>query len=328
MDHFFQISAIGPPELGHAGGLPRVSPMPPASHRADRAGDHGDRRTTAPRRSRQDGDHPGRALRGRAVPGIRAAWNEEEHAGLGIPTRPSASASERLEGRRICRQMFDGNEVPVEGRHYRLARPLNQPAPLHRIPILVGGGGEKKTCASSPSMPTPAISSTWVQTGCGLGTTCWPSTVRPSAETLPRSSARCSVPSPSARPEAGTSPVCRTHPSTSSSTGMARWPRSAPDTVIAGIGNNTDDAAYDLVAELVRQLARDHPGPDADPTNARACARTAPGELRRPVRAGTRQDGRDGRARRGQLWMSAGAWRGRGHGLRGRARAGAPGPAW
>jgi alkanesulfonate monooxygenase SsuD/methylene tetrahydromethanopterin reductase-like flavin-dependent oxidoreductase (luciferase family) len=27
------------------------------------------------------------------------------------------------------------------------------------------------------------------------------------------------------------------------------------DTVIAGIGNNTEDAAYDLVAELVRQLA-------------------------------------------------------------------------
>jgi len=38
-------------------------------------------------------------------------------------------------------------EAPYEGTHYRLGRTLNSPQPLTRPhpPILVGGGGEKKT---------------------------------------------------------------------------------------------------------------------------------------------------------------------------------------
>jgi F420-dependent oxidoreductase-like protein len=85
---------------------------------------------------------------GRAILGIGAAWNADESRGLGLPFPPTKERFERLEeALRICRQMFDGDETPFEGRHYRLTRPLNSPAPLHRprVPILVGGGGEKKT---------------------------------------------------------------------------------------------------------------------------------------------------------------------------------------
>jgi F420-dependent oxidoreductase-like protein len=85
---------------------------------------------------------------GRAMLGIGAAWNEEESRGLGLLFPPTAERFERLEeALRICRQMFAGDETPFEGRHYRLGRVLNSPAPLARphIPILVGGGGEKKT---------------------------------------------------------------------------------------------------------------------------------------------------------------------------------------
>jgi len=85
---------------------------------------------------------------GRAMLGIGAAWNEEESRGLGLFFPPTAERFERLEeALRICRQMFDGDEAPFEGKHYRLDRLLNSPLPLSRPrpPILIGGGGEKKT---------------------------------------------------------------------------------------------------------------------------------------------------------------------------------------
>ena len=84
---------------------------------------------------------------GRAILGIGAAWNEDESKGLGLLFPPTRERFERLEeALRICRQMFDGDETPFQGKHYRLDRLLNSPAPLSpHLPILIGGGGEKKT---------------------------------------------------------------------------------------------------------------------------------------------------------------------------------------
>jgi F420-dependent oxidoreductase-like protein len=83
---------------------------------------------------------------GRAALGIGAAWYEREHRALGVPYPPVAERFERLEETlRIVRQMWSDDEGPFEGRHYRLAETLNVPQPIHRPPIMVGGGGEKKT---------------------------------------------------------------------------------------------------------------------------------------------------------------------------------------
>ena len=85
---------------------------------------------------------------GRAWLGIGAAWNEEESRGLGIPFPPVAERFERLEETlQICLQMWHGDEAPYHGKYYQLERPLNAPQSLSRPhpPIMIGGGGEKKT---------------------------------------------------------------------------------------------------------------------------------------------------------------------------------------
>jgi F420-dependent oxidoreductase-like protein len=85
---------------------------------------------------------------GRAILGIGAAWNEDESRGLGLPFPPLKERFERLEeALQIMDQMWSESEEPFEGKHYHLARTLNSPQPLSRPhpPILIGGGGEKKT---------------------------------------------------------------------------------------------------------------------------------------------------------------------------------------
>jgi F420-dependent oxidoreductase-like protein len=88
---------------------------------------------------------------GRAWLGIGAAWNEEESRGLGFPFPPLGERFELLEDTlRFVHDMWQGErgtEKPFEGKHVRATRLLNSPQALSRPhpPILVGGGGERKT---------------------------------------------------------------------------------------------------------------------------------------------------------------------------------------
>lgn len=86
--------------------------------------------------------------KGRAMLGIGAAWNEDECIGLGLPFPATAERFERLEETlQICLQMWGDSVEPYAGRHYRLGSTLNSPQSVQRPhpPILIGGGGEKKT---------------------------------------------------------------------------------------------------------------------------------------------------------------------------------------
>ena len=85
---------------------------------------------------------------GRAMLGIGAAWYEREHQGLGVPFPPLGERFDRLdETLTICKQMWSGERGPVAGKHFRLAETINVPQSIQRPhpPILIGGGGEKRT---------------------------------------------------------------------------------------------------------------------------------------------------------------------------------------
>jgi F420-dependent oxidoreductase-like protein len=85
---------------------------------------------------------------GRARLGVGASWYEREQRGLGVPVVPVAERFERLEETlQICLQMWSDDHGPFRGRHYQLAETICSPAPLSRPhpPIMVGGGGERKT---------------------------------------------------------------------------------------------------------------------------------------------------------------------------------------
>jgi alkanesulfonate monooxygenase SsuD/methylene tetrahydromethanopterin reductase-like flavin-dependent oxidoreductase (luciferase family) len=85
--------------------------------------------------------------KGRAILGIGAAWNDDEHAGYGFDFPPVKERMDRLEeALQIIRAMFTEPAPSFEGRYYRVEQVLNNPKPIRgRIPILIGGGGEKRT---------------------------------------------------------------------------------------------------------------------------------------------------------------------------------------
>lgn len=85
---------------------------------------------------------------GRAWLGIGAGWYERESVGLGFPFPPLADRFEQLEEAiQTALQMWAGDRAPIEGDHFRLGEPINSPQALTKPhpPILIGGGGEKKT---------------------------------------------------------------------------------------------------------------------------------------------------------------------------------------
>ncbi len=88
---------------------------------------------------------------GRAWLGIGAAWNEEESRALGFPFPPLGERFEMLEETlQIAHGMWEGelgSQAAFKGRKFQAERLLNSPQSLSRprVPIMIGGGGEKKT---------------------------------------------------------------------------------------------------------------------------------------------------------------------------------------
>jgi alkanesulfonate monooxygenase SsuD/methylene tetrahydromethanopterin reductase-like flavin-dependent oxidoreductase (luciferase family) len=83
---------------------------------------------------------------GRATLGIGAGWFELEHDALGFEFGTFTDRFEKLEeALQIIIPMLRGETVTLDGTHYQVANAFNSPAPISRIPIMIGGSGEKKT---------------------------------------------------------------------------------------------------------------------------------------------------------------------------------------
>ncbi|MDO8485084.1 MAG: LLM class F420-dependent oxidoreductase [Candidatus Limnocylindrales bacterium] len=151
MDHFFQIRGVGKTEEPMLEGMTALGFMAAHSQRA--------------RLGLMVGGihyrHPGLWVKatttldvlsgGRAWLGIGAAWNAEESRALAFPFPPLGERFELLEETlQIAHAMFEGErgtEGTFHGRHYQAERLMNSPQSLSRprVPIMVGGGGERKT---------------------------------------------------------------------------------------------------------------------------------------------------------------------------------------
>jgi F420-dependent oxidoreductase-like protein len=83
---------------------------------------------------------------GRAILGIGAAWYDVEHTAYDFSFPPVRERFERLhEAVTICRGMFDDETFTFAGRHHQTTEARVVPRPVRRIPIMIGGSGERKT---------------------------------------------------------------------------------------------------------------------------------------------------------------------------------------
>jgi alkanesulfonate monooxygenase SsuD/methylene tetrahydromethanopterin reductase-like flavin-dependent oxidoreductase (luciferase family) len=82
---------------------------------------------------------------GRAVLGIGAAWDGDEHRryGLDFPG-PGERVSRLSDAVQVCRAMFDQPIASFSGKYYTVDEAVNVPRPVsEHVPILVGGMGRR-----------------------------------------------------------------------------------------------------------------------------------------------------------------------------------------
>lgn len=83
---------------------------------------------------------------GRAVLAIGAGWYELEHQQMGYEFGTFTDRFERLdEALQIIEPMLRGRRPEVDGKWYQAHSTLNEPRVRDDLPIMLGGGGEKKT---------------------------------------------------------------------------------------------------------------------------------------------------------------------------------------
>ena len=137
---------------------------------------------------------------GRAWLGIGAAWNQAESEGLGFPWPTQRDRFEMLEDTlQIAHGMWQGergSEEDFQGRQFHATRLLNVPQSISRprVPILIGGGGEKRTLRLVAQYADASNLFGGPEQSC-RSTRSWPSIAMRSGATSPRSSGPTSSPS-------------------------------------------------------------------------------------------------------------------------------------
>jgi F420-dependent oxidoreductase-like protein len=151
MDHFFQIRGLGPPEAPMLEGQTALGFLAAATQRARLGLMVGGVHYRAPGLWIKATTTLDVLSGGRAWFGIGAGWNVHESKGLGFGFPPLHERFDWLEDTlQMAHAMWSGGSGSgerFEGRQVTATHLINSPQALSRprIPILVGGGGERKT---------------------------------------------------------------------------------------------------------------------------------------------------------------------------------------
>jgi F420-dependent oxidoreductase-like protein len=151
MDHFFQIRGLGPPEAPMLEGQTALGFLAAHTERIRLGLMVGGIHYRAPGLWIKATTTLDVLSGGRAWFGVGAAWNQHESKGLGFGFPPLRERFEWLEDTlRMAHEMWSGGSgthESFEGTHVTASHLINSPQSLSRprIPILVGGGGERKT---------------------------------------------------------------------------------------------------------------------------------------------------------------------------------------
>ena len=84
---------------------------------------------------------------GRFILGLGAGWQEREHSAYGIPLGTIRERLDKLEEAcRIVTDLFRYQKSNFDGEHYQLVDAPLEPKPIQTpLPLMIGGGGEKRT---------------------------------------------------------------------------------------------------------------------------------------------------------------------------------------
>ena len=84
---------------------------------------------------------------GRLTLGVGAGWQENEHASYGIPLGTVRERLDRFtEAVQILRSLLSQSRTTFSGQYFQIQGAPCQPAPVQdRVPLLIGGGGERRT---------------------------------------------------------------------------------------------------------------------------------------------------------------------------------------
>ena len=83
---------------------------------------------------------------GRVILGLGAGWQANEHDKYGIPLFDVRTRLDRLEEAcQVVLALRDDERADFAGEHYQLTDAPMAPKPVGRLPLLIGGGGEKRT---------------------------------------------------------------------------------------------------------------------------------------------------------------------------------------
>jgi F420-dependent oxidoreductase-like protein len=146
MDHFYQLAGLGPPEHEMLECYTLLSALAQHTERVRLSALVTGNTYRNPALLVKEVTTLDHVSGGRAQLGIGAGWFQLEHDSLGFEFGTFSDRFSKLEeSLQIIRGMLAGSRPSLDGRWYQVNDAINSPAPLSKIPIMIGGGGEKKT---------------------------------------------------------------------------------------------------------------------------------------------------------------------------------------